>query len=231
MTETSELLQTGMRRQITAFHAALSACMPRLGWKVGFNVAAVQQRMGLSGPIVGWLDGRRAFNAGADYSAPASAKPRIEAETAIRISTDVPAGAILETARAAIAAVAPAFEFVDATKPIVPLDDLLANDILHDGVMFGGDQPLASAAGLVASGFPAVSVNGELKCSGLPDRYPDDLAELVLMVANTLGKYGEQLEAGDIIIGGSYIDPFDIAQGDVIEADFGPLGKITTTVR
>lgn len=231
MTDTNELLESGMRRQLAAFHEALAAGMPRIGWKVGFNDPAVQQRMGLSGPIAGWLDGRRSFADGETYSAPAGAKPRIEAETAIRIGADVPAGSTLEFARNAISAVAPAFELVDATKPLSPLDELLANDILHEGVLLGADMPLATALGLVANGFPAVSVNGQARCAGIPGRYPDDLAEIVLNVANTLATYGEQLLAGDIIIGGSYIDPFDIGPGETIEADFGPLGKITTTIR
>lgn len=231
MTDTNELIESGMRRQLAAFHEALAAGMPRLGWKVGFNDPAVQQRMGLSGPIVGWLDGRRLFADGATYSVPEGAKPRIEAETAIRIASDVAPGASLDVARAAIAAVAPAYEFVNATKPLSPLDELLANDILHDGVLVGADKPLETAHGLVVNGFPSVSVNGQPRCQGLPGRYPVDLAELVLHVANVLGQFGEQLLAGDIIIGGSYIDPFDIAPGETIEADFGPLGKIKTTVR
>ncbi len=230
MTDTNELLDSGMRRQLASFNHALAAGMPRIGWKIGFNDPAVQQRLSLSAPIVGWLDGRRVFAEGQPYIASAGGKPRVEAETAIRMSADVPAGASVESARAAIGAIAPAFEFVNASKPISPLDELLAHDILHDGVLIGQDHPLAAAGGLVEKGFPTVSLNGQPHRAGLPGRYPDDLAELVVHVANTLARYGESLKAGDWIIGGSYIDPFDVAPGDTVEANFGPMCTLSFTV-
>ena len=34
------------------------------------------------------------------------------------------------------------------------------------------------------------------------------------------------LKAGDIVLGGSFTRPIDIAAGDVVQADYGPLGGI-----
>ncbi|MBK9610426.1 hypothetical protein [Candidatus Amarobacter glycogenicus] len=218
------LIASGMARQLAAFRSALDAGMPRVGWKIGINDPAAQQRLGLGATLVGWLDGRRVLPQGQPYRPPAGSKPRIEAEVAVRLASDVPAGADLDDARAAIAAVAPAIEFVDAAKPLSPLDALLASDILHDGVLFGSELPLAAASGLVAQGFPAVKLNGAPARNGLPGRYPEDLAEVVAHVANVLAENGEALQAGDRIICGSYIDPFDIVPGDEVVADFGPLG-------
>jgi len=224
------LLESGMRRQMEAFRAALAAGMARTGWKIGINDPAAQQRMGLTSTLVGWLDGRRVFEAGQPYRAPEGARPRVEAEVAVRVGADVPAGTSLETARAAIAAVAPAIEFVDVTKPLTPLDELLAHDILHDGVMFGAETAPASADGLVAKGFPSVGLNGVTVRLGLAGRYPDDLAEIVAHVANVLAECGDALRAGDRIICGSFIDPFEIASGDRVAADFGPLGRLSFEV-
>ena len=230
MSEPDNLLDKGMREQLAAYRAAIAGGMPRLGWKVGLNDPAAYQRLGLDGPIAGWLNGRRLIREGEPYVPPAGAKPRIEAETAILVGADVAAGTTAAEARAAISAVAPAIEFVDATKPLSPLDDLLANDILHEAVMIGSSQPLARAGGLVAAGFPAVTKNGEPAGPPMPGRYRDDLGEIVASVAVTLGRYGEQLCAGDWIIGGSYINPFDVAPGDQVTADFGPLGTLAFRV-
>ena len=219
-----------MSRQIESFNEARAAGMPRLGWKIGINDPAAQERMGLTATLVGWLDGRRVFAEGQPYSPPPGAKPRIEAEVAIRLAAAVGAGASLNFARSAIAGVAPAIEFVNATKPLTPLDELLANDILHDAVLFGRERSVELAAGLVAQGFPAVSLNGTSVREAKSGRYPDDLAEIVVHVANVLGRYGETLNAGDWIIGGSYIDPFDVASGDTVAADFGPLGTLSFAV-
>lgn len=224
------LIASGMARQIDALRSALAAGMPRLGWKIGINDPIAQQRMGLSETLVGWLDGRRVFRDGQPYAPPEGAAPRIEAEVAVRMAADLPAGASFDEARAAIDSVAPAIEFVNGAKPMVPLDELLAHDILHDGVLFGLDAPPGAALGLVASGFPAVRHNGELIRAGVAGRYPDDLAEIVAHTADVLAECGESLRAGDRIICGSYIDPFPVSAGDAVEADFGPLGVISFSV-
>lgn len=230
MTETSDLIAAGMARQIQAFHAAQAAGMPRLGWKIGLNDPAAQKRLGLPSPVVGWLDGRRLLREGEPYRPPEGARPRIEAETAILVGADVPADASPAAARAAIAAIAPAIEFVDGTKPLSPVDELLANDILHEAVLLGPSQRLELASGLVEAGFPSATNNGEPVRSPQPGRYPEDLGEVVALVASTLARYGEALRAGDWIIGGSYIDPFDVAPGDSVRVDFGPLGVLSFTV-
>jgi 2-oxo-hept-3-ene-1,7-dioate hydratase len=186
--------------------------------------------MGLDATLVGWLDGRRVFHEGQPYTPPAGATPRIEAEVAVRMAADLPGGASCDEARAAIDSVAPAIEFVNGAKPLVPLDELLAHDILHDAVLFGIDAPLGAALGLVAGGYPAVRQNGELVRAGIAGRYPDDMAEIVAHTADVLARHGEALQAGDRIICGSYIDPFGISKGDLVDADFGPLGKITFNV-
>lgn len=224
------LIAAGMARQLAAYHEALAAGMPRLGWKIGINDPAAQQRMGIAATLVGWLDGRRVFLDGQPYQPRPGSKPRIEAEVAVRVGADVPAGADAAAARAAIAAMAPAIEFVDGARPLFPLDELLANDIIHDGVLFGPERPPGAEAGLVAAGFPLVRLDGAEVRKGLPGRYPDDLAEIVAHVANLLAEHGEALRAGDRIICGSYIDPFDVASGAEVKADFGPLGMLRFTV-
>ena len=223
-------IASGMSRQISEFREAIADGMPRVGWKIGINDPAAQERMGLTETLVGWLDGRRVFQVGQPFVPPAGGTPRIEAEVAVRMATDLGANASFDAARAAIDSIAPAIEFVNGAKPMVPLDELLAHDILHDAVLFGDDAPLDAALGLVAEGFPAVRHNGELIRAGVAGRYPDDLAEIVAHTADVLAEFGEALRAGDRIICGSYIDPFSVASGDTVEADFGPLGKLTFAV-
>jgi len=204
--------------------------MPRIGWKIGASDPAAQERMGITGPLLGWLDGRRVLALDEPYRPPAGARPLLEAEVAVRLSRDVPAGASREEAAQAIAAVAPAFEFVDATKPTTPLEEMLAHDVLHEGVMFGTDASPELALGIGAAGLPKVSVSGEPRGEGAAGRVPDDLAESVMFAATVLGRYGEQLIAGDRIICGTYIVPFQIAAGDEVDADFGPLGRLRVRV-
>jgi 2-keto-4-pentenoate hydratase len=229
MAEMDDPLATGMRRQLEKFHEALRAGMPRVGWKIGVNDARARERLGLPSMVVGWLDGRRILIDGDAYRTPAGSRPRLEAEVAVRLARDLAGGVTAGAAADAIAGVAPAFEFVDAAKPLVPIDEMLANDILHEATLFGEEHPVR-VVDLDTRGLPQVTVNGVLRAEGIGGRVPDDPGEIVAFVAAYLARYGEQLQAGDRIICGTYIDPFDLVAGDEIAGDFGSLGTIRTRI-
>ena len=48
----------------------------------------------------------------------------------------------------------------------------------------------------------------------------------VAWLANRLAEYGEGIEAGQIVLAGSFIRPIEARHGDTIVADFGPNGAI-----
>jgi hypothetical protein len=50
----------------------------------------------------------------------------------------------------------------------------------------------------------------------------------VAWLANKLSVQGVGLEAGQIVLGGSFTAPVNITKGDVFCADYGPLGQIRT---
>ena len=49
----------------------------------------------------------------------------------------------------------------------------------------------------------------------------------VAWLANKLAPHGERLDAGEIVLGGSFTRPVACAAGDVFHADYGPLGSIS----
>jgi 2-oxo-hept-3-ene-1,7-dioate hydratase len=49
----------------------------------------------------------------------------------------------------------------------------------------------------------------------------------VAWLANKIAPYDEQLNVGDVVLGGSFTQPITTQRGDVIHADYGPLGNIT----
>ena len=48
----------------------------------------------------------------------------------------------------------------------------------------------------------------------------------IAWLVNKLAAVGAGLKEGHIVLGGSFFRPIDIADGDVIHADYGPLGAI-----
>lgn len=46
-------------------------------------------------------------------------------------------------------------------------------------------------------------------------------------VANKIAPYGERLNAGDVVLGGSFTRPVKGSRGDTFHADYGKLGQIS----
>ena len=49
----------------------------------------------------------------------------------------------------------------------------------------------------------------------------------VAWLANTFGTFGQRLEAGEIILSGSFTRPVAVAPGDQCHVDFGTLGAFS----
>ena len=48
----------------------------------------------------------------------------------------------------------------------------------------------------------------------------------VAWLANKIAAYDEQLNAGDIVLAGSFTRPVNALAGDNFHADYGPLGSV-----
>ena len=48
----------------------------------------------------------------------------------------------------------------------------------------------------------------------------------VAWLANKLAQHGDRLEAGEIVLAGSFTRPMWVEKGDTVLADYGPLGTI-----
>ena len=55
----------------------------------------------------------------------------------------------------------------------------------------------------------------------------DHPANGVHWLANKIAAHGDSLQAGDIILAGSFTRPLWVYKGDTVHADYGPLGSVT----
>ncbi len=69
--------------------------------------------------------------------------------------------------------------------------------------------------------------NGVIEDSGVAAAVLGHPALGPAWLANKLHPYGETLEAGEIILGGSFTAPVLARAGDTFHVDFGPLGAIS----
>jgi 2-keto-4-pentenoate hydratase/GNAT superfamily N-acetyltransferase len=214
----------GMCAQLDAWRTALARGAARVGWKISLNQAAVQQKLWLDGPVVGYLTTATALAPGAAHSLAGGTRVGVEPEIAIEIGADLPPAATPELACAAISGIGPALEVIDLERPLDDLEHILTSNRFHRAAVLGTiDHGRAGGAlgGIVARATRNHRVVGEVQASAALD-----LAAIVRLVADTLGAFGERLMAGDRIISGSLTRPLWVAPGDVAGADFGPLGSL-----
>ena len=227
---TSALVDQGMELQLRRFDSELAAGTPRIGWKIGITTGAARKPHGLTAPVIGRLDGARAFSSGAAVPLSVTAKVRAEGEMALRVDRTLDAGATLDEARAAICGVGPAIEFINLNMAKDNIATMLSHSIFHEAVIFGAELPpsvLAESEKL----WPLGRRNTKCVRTPEPAMIPTDLPALILLVARTLSRYGQRLEPGDRIISGSFIVPLIVEAGDLIEVDFGFLGKVIANTR
>jgi 2-oxo-hept-3-ene-1,7-dioate hydratase len=217
----------GLASQRSALSRALASGMPRLGWKIGLNVPALQARFGLDAPLVGWLEGRRVLASGAEYPVREGQRIHVESELALRFRQPVPPDASPEAARRAIGEIAPALELVDYALPRADLEAIVSHSMFHEATVLG---PGAAPETPLPAGRPLLLVGGQVRATPQEGWVPRDLAQAAALAARRLAEIGEALQAGDVLLSGSYTTPFPLAPGDTATADFGALGVVSVTL-
>jgi 2-keto-4-pentenoate hydratase len=216
--EVDPRVEAGLRRQLEEWRRLLGEGAERLGWKIGFNAPKAQEALGISEPVIGFLTSATAIEAGGQHSLAGAQKPLVEGEVAIELRRPVGPGAEVDEALAAIESLGVAIELIDMPAPPDDLEQALAGNVFHRGVVFGPHRQDAAVGGITAT----ISVSGEERESAPADV---DLADTIRLVADLLAAGGERLEAGDRIIAGTLTRPVPVAAGDEVQVDLGPLGQ------
>ena len=214
--------------------AKLAAGGRQVGWKIGLTSRAMQMALNITTPDSGVLLADMQFEDGATIPADRFIQPRIEAELAFVMQAPLTGpGVTAGQVMAATAHVIPALEILDtrvvqldpetrATRTIV---DTIADNAANAGIVMGGRAVAPGSVDLRWVGA-IVSRNGVVEETGLGAGVLNDPARGVAWLANRLAAYGQRIEAGQVVLSGSFIRPIEARHGDTIHADFGPLGSV-----
>ena len=223
-------IQRGMTQLIQMWRDAVSSRQHRLGWKVGFNMVADQQRLNLPSAMVGFLSRERSLISGGHYQASPNSVLLIEPEVAILIGRDVPADATAEQANAAIAAYSAALELVDTTRSVDnDIEEILGGNMFHECVLLA-EQRVAPHAYAREHLRISLGINNSEVRTLEQQRVPQDFSTIIIDVANILAAHGEQLQSGDWIITGAATKPAPVQVGDEITLDMGLLGQTSLKI-
>lgn len=198
-----------------------------VGHKIGLTSRAMQLASKLTEPDYGHLLDDMVYDDGARIPAARFLAPRLEVELAFVMGADLAGpGARAHDVLRATELVVPALEIIDyRTEVPRAVTDTIADNAAAAGVVVGGRlvRPFDVDPRWVAA---TLSKNGVIEESGVSAAVMGHPAAGVAWLVNKLAPLGDGLKAGELVLAGSFTRPVSIAAGDVIHADYGPLGSI-----
>ena len=205
------------------------------GRKIGLTSRAMQLSSQITEPDHAPLMDDMFFEQGSDIPIDRFIAPRIEVELAFVLGKPLQGpGVTLFDVLAATEYVTPAIEIIDArieqfdreTKAPRKVFDTIADFAANAGIVTGGRPVRPDAVDLRWVGAMLFK-NGVIEETGLAAGVLNHPANGVAWLANRIAAFDERLNAGDVVLAGSFTRPTTAVAGDTLHADYGPLGTVS----
>ncbi len=205
------------------------------GRKIGLTSRAMQLSSQIDEPDYAPLMDDMFFASGGDIPIDRFIAPRIEVELAFILGKPLQGpGVTLFDVLSATDYVSPAIEIIDArieqfdrdTKAPRKVFDTISDFAANAGIVLGGRpvRPLDVDLRWVGA---LLHKNGVVEETGLAAAVLNHPGNGVAWLANKMAPHGERLNAGDVVLAGSFTRPTTAVRGDSLHADYGPLGSIS----
>ena len=205
------------------------------GHKIGLTSKAMQSAVGISEPDYGVLFEDMFCADGSDIPFERFHAPRIEVELAFILRTDLKGpDCTLYDVLDATAYVTPALEILEtrmhrvdpktgATRKVM---DTISDNAANAALVLGGRpiRPIDADLRWIAA---LLFRNGQIEETGVAAGVLNHPANGVAWLANRLAPHGEHLQAGEVVLAGSFTRPVDIRKSDTFHADYGPFGSVS----
>jgi 2-keto-4-pentenoate hydratase len=199
------------------------------GRKVGLTSLAMQAQLGVDSPDFGFFFEDMVHYDGAKIPVSGFIQPKVEPEFGFVLKSRLQGpGVTLEQAAAAIGAVYPAIEIIDSriTDWDIKLVDTVA-DNASCGAIAVGSVPLDLDPAQLLDVRCSLVIDGQVTGSGTGADVMGNPVAPLAWLANVLGAEGVALEAGQLILPGSFTKAEPVTAGSTAVADFGALGSLT----
>jgi 2-oxo-hept-3-ene-1,7-dioate hydratase len=200
-----------------------------VGRKIGLTSKAMQSATGISEPDYGVIFDDTVWATGAVVPFDDFSNVRIEVELAFLLKSS------LQGPHCSL------FDVLEATQYVVPaleilnshielegrtVVDTIADNAAYGGVVVGGNPTRPDAVDL--RWICALLYRNEtIEESGVAAAVLNHPAAGVAWLANKLHQHGDRLEAGELILAGSFTRPMWVSRGDTVLCDYGPMGTIS----
>ena len=200
-----------------------------VGRKIGLTSKAMQDATGIAEPDYGVMFEDTVHRSGAEIPVDDFSNVRIEVELAFVLKEPLEGpDCTLEKALAAIDYAIPALEVLNSHIELEgrTIVDTISDNAAYGAMVLGTTRKRPDEIDL--RWVPALLYrNGEITETGVAAGVLDHPATGVAWLANKFHNHGSRLEAGEIILAGSFTRPMWVARGDDVLCDYGPMGKIT----
>jgi 2-oxo-hept-3-ene-1,7-dioate hydratase len=200
-----------------------------VGHKIGLTSRAMQAATGITEPDYGVMFADTVWENGSTIPFDAFSNVRIEVELAFVLASPLegPTCSVFDVLRAT-EYVTPALEVLNSHIELEgrTIVDTIADNAAYGGMVLGGVPTRPDAVDLRWVGA-LLYRNETIEETGLAAGVMNHPATGVAWLANKLHQHGDRLEAGEIVLAGSFTRPTWIGRGDSVLADYGPLGAIT----
>ncbi|ASF07206.1 2-oxo-hepta-3-ene-1,7-dioic acid hydratase [Nocardia brasiliensis NBRC 14402] len=200
-----------------------------IGRKIGLTSKVMQAATGITEPDYGAIFDDMVYDNGAVIEHDRFANVRIEVELAFVLGApiDGPGATIFDVMRAT-EYVVPALEILSSRIDLTgrTIVDTISDNAAMGGLVYGGNPVRPNSVDL--RWVSALLYRNEtIEESGVAAAVLNHPAAGVAWLANKLAEHGDRLDAGELVLAGSFTRPLWVEPGDTILADYGPMGTIT----
>ncbi len=202
------------------------------GWKVGFTSAALLEKAGDIGPMLGAMPVDLVRATPATFSVGDFTRPIIEFEIGYRMGADLPPRDSAYSEAEVLAAVDSAIVGIEIADPHFddvfsqPVPNLIADNGVAGGFISGPDIPNWRDRDLAEIAIEAFA-DGEKVADGMTRDERCDAPWVVTWTANQVARYGDGLKAGDYITTGAAAPPAALGSAREWQGRFDGVGDVT----
>ncbi|HVV39702.1 MAG TPA: 2-oxo-hepta-3-ene-1,7-dioic acid hydratase [Nitrobacter sp.] len=205
------------------------------GHKIGLTSKAMQNAVGINEPDYGVLFHDMFYQDAGVIPYDRFHAPRIEVELAFVLKTPLrgPNCTIFDVLNATDY-VTPALEILETRMHRVDPEtgkprkvmDTISDNAANAALVLGGRpfRPLDADLRWVGA---LLFRNGQVEETGLAAAVLNHPANGIAWLANRLAPHGENLEAGEVVLAGSFTRPVEVSRGDTFHADYGSFGSVS----
>ena len=217
--------------QLRMIQRRLDAGETVVGKKIGVTSKVVMDMLKVNQPDFGQMTSGMVFNEGEPIRTDTMIAPRAEAEVAFVLKRDLMGpGVTAADVLRATDCVMPCFEIVDSRIKDwkIKIQDTVADNASCGVLTLGGMRKSPRQLDLALAGM-VLAKNGEVISTSTGAAVQGSPVNAVAWLANTLGRLGIGLKAGEVILSGSQSPLVPVKAGDSLSCSVGGLGS--TSVR